>query len=145
MASAAEVVLVQPWVGGYGHTDLKSNRVLLEAVLANPHADLPEVLRLGWLLAQLNVDLPVYSEAVSHDSLERIAQLATLPVILTAAETVEWGHCDQDQIERCLNCWQIETDSPPVVAEQLFRWWDTYRGGSTSWAVAWRALESLLR
>jgi hypothetical protein len=144
VAPSAEVVLVQPWVGGYGRTDLKTNRVLFEAVLTNPHADLPEALRLGWLLAQLNADLPAYSEAVSNENLERVAALATLPVILTAAETVEWAKCDLATIERCIECWQIETESPQELAEQLFRWWSAYQDGSTSWAVAWRALEALL-
>jgi hypothetical protein len=144
VASSAEIVLVQPWVGGYGRTDLKTNRVLFEAVLTNPHADLPEALRLGWLLAQLSADLPSYSEVISNDNLERVAALATLPVILTAAETVEWGTCDLSTIERCLECWQIETEGPQKLAEQLLRWWSAYQGGSTSWAVAWRALEALL-
>ena len=144
VAPSAEVVLVQPWVGGYGRTDLKTNRVLFEAVLTNPHSDLPEALRLGWLLSQLNSDLPVYSEVITNGNLERVAALATLPVILTAAETVEWCMCDLATIERCIECWQIETESPQQLAEQLFRWWNTYQGGSTSWAVAWRALESLL-
>ncbi len=144
VASSAEVVLVQPWVGGYGRTDLKTNLALFEAVLTNPHADLPEALRLGWLLAQLNADMPVYSEAVSNENLERVAALATLPVILTAAETVEWATCDLATIERCLECWQIDTEAPQKLAEQLFRWWSAYQDGSTSWAVAWRALEALL-
>lgn len=144
VAPSAEVVLVQPWVGGYGRTDLKTNRVLFEAVLTNPHADLPEALRLGWLLAQLNADLPAYSEVISNDNLERVAALATLPVILTAAQTVEWASCDLATIERCLECWQIETEAPQELAEQLFRWWSTYQDGSTSWVVAWRALEALL-
>jgi hypothetical protein len=145
VAPAAEVVLVQPVVGGAGYADLKANRVLFEAVLTNPHAALPEALRLGWLLAQLNVDVPVYAEAVSSGMLPRIAALATLPVVLSAAETVEWATCDQPTIELALGCWHLPSESPQQTAEQLFRWWQAYDGGSTTWPVVWRALESLLR
>jgi hypothetical protein len=145
VAPAAEVVLVQPVVGGAGYADLKSNRVLFEAVLTNPHAAIPEALRLGWLLAQLNADLPTYAEAVSPDMLPRIAALATLPVALSAAETVEWATCDLATIELALGCWHLPSESPQQTAEQVFRWWQAYDGGSTTWPVAWRALESLLR
>jgi hypothetical protein len=144
-APAAEVVLVQPVVGGAGYADFKANRVLFEAVLTNPHAALPEALRLGWLLAQLNADVPVYAEAVSPDLLPRVTALATLPVVLSAAETVEWATCDLATIELALGCWHMPSESPQQTAEQLFRWWRAYEGGSTTWPVAWRALESLLR
>jgi hypothetical protein len=145
VAPTAEVVLVQPVVGGAGYADFKANRVLFEAVLTNPHAALPEALRLGWLLAQLNADLPTYAEAVSPNLLSRVAALATLPVVLSAAETVEWATCDQPTIELALGCWHVPSESPQQTAEQLFRWWQAYDGGSTTWPVAWRALESLLR
>jgi hypothetical protein len=142
---AAEVVLVMPWVGGHGFAHLKSNRVTFEAVLANPHADLPEALRLGWLLAQLNADVPIYGEAIPADRLAMIAGLATLPVILVAAESVEWCTCSVATIERTLNCWHILPDPSPTVAAQLWQWWQTYHEGTTSWLVAWRGLEALLR
>lgn len=145
LVSAAELVLVTPWVGGHGCAHLKSNHVFCEAVLANPHADLPEALRLGWLLAQLNADLPIYSEAIPADRLRLVAELATLPVILSAAETVEWGTCSVATIERALECWHILPDPSPKIAAQLRQWWQTYHDGSSSWLVAWRELEALLR
>ena len=43
----AEVLLVHPALGGGGAAHLPYNSVRIEAVLANPHADLPEVVRLG--------------------------------------------------------------------------------------------------
>ena len=58
IAPSAEVVLVSPLVGGHGRAHLPSNRVTFEAVLTNPHPELPEILRLGWLLSQLNLDIP---------------------------------------------------------------------------------------
>ena len=60
----ADVILVQPVLGGTGYAHLPYNSVTIEAVLANPHVQLPEVLRLGWMLAQLNQDIPQYGELV---------------------------------------------------------------------------------
>lgn len=145
LAPASEVVLVTPWVGGFGRADLGTNRVILEAVLADPLDDLPEALRLGWLLSQLGADVPMYGEAISAEGLPRIAGLAVLPVVLSAAETVEWGHCTPHTIQRAIECWQIDVDSPGRVADTLFRWWEAYQTGGSSWEIAWRALEPLLR
>lgn len=141
IAPSAEVVLVTPWVGGYGRADPRTNRVLIEAVLANRHDDLPEVLRLGWLLAQLQADVPTYGESVSAGRLEELAALATLPAILAAAQEVEWATCNAATIARALECWY--PDALPS-ADRLAQWWQAYQSGSTSWAVAWRALEPLL-
>lgn len=153
VAPATEIVLVQPMLGGAGYADMKANRVVFEAVLTNPHPTLPEALRLGWLLAQLNADVPIYAEAVGPDILPRVAAMATIPVVLSAAETVEWATYDLATIELALGCWHVETlgsrhadmQSPQQTADQLFRWWKTYDGGASSWPVAWRALESMLR
>ena len=141
VAPSAEVVLVTPWVGGHGRADLKTNRVIFEAVLANPHEDLPEALRLGWLLAQLQADVPIYGEAISGGRLEEVAALATVPAVLAAAQEVEWATCDAAGIARALECWY---PAALPMADTLARWWQAYEGGSTSWAVAWRALEPLL-
>ncbi len=145
LVPSAEIVLVTPWIGGYGCAHLKSNRVTFEGVLANPHADLPEALRLGWLLAQLGADVPIYGEAIPADRLPLIAGLATLPVILAAAETVEWGTCSATTIERAIECWHILPGPSPKIAAQLWQWWQTYHEGTTSWLIAWRGLEALLR
>lgn len=144
VAETAEVVLVAPYVGGYGRAYLRANRVVLEGVLANPHADLPEALRLGWLLAQLQADAPIYADAVSGERLALLAQMATIPAVLTAAESVEWAKCDASTITRALQCWCFEQDAPADLAEKLLGWWETYHQGTSSWQVAWRALDALL-
>lgn len=143
VASAAEIMLVMPWIGGAGRADSKNNRVLIEAVLANPHADLPETLRLGWLLAQLNVDLPEYAEAIPTGRCKYFAKLAAVPAILAAAETVEWSSCSAATIERALECWHIARYDKQL-ADVLFRWWRTYCEGKQPWAIAWRALAAFV-
>ena len=46
---------------------------------ADPVADLPEVLRLAWLISQLNLDLPRFAENVSPLRRERVIALAMIP------------------------------------------------------------------
>ena len=60
----AQVVLVHPALGGGGAAHIAYNNVHIEAVLTNPVPDLPENLRLAWLLAQLGLDLPAFSDQV---------------------------------------------------------------------------------
>ncbi|TWU30063.1 hypothetical protein [Bythopirellula polymerisocia] len=144
VAETAEVVLVAPFVGGYGCAYPRFNRVVIEGVLTNPHLDLPEALRLGWLLAQLQVDAPIYADAVAGDRLDRLAQLATIPAVLAAAEGVEWATCDVTTVQRALECWCLERDNQSELAKMLLQWWETYDQGTSSWQIAWRALDALI-
>jgi hypothetical protein len=144
IAGAAEVVLLAPVVGGFGYAHPPTNRVHLEAVLADPHDDLPEVVRLAWLVLQVNAELPRYAEVVGGERLTRLAQLAAVPLALCAAEAVEWATCTPASIGRALECWHLADPTGDPLAEQLFNWWQTYRTGGSSWAVAWRALAALL-
>jgi len=140
LAPAAEIVLVAPLVGGHGRAHLQSNRVTFEAVLANPHAELPEVLRLGWLLGQLNFDLPRFSDSISGNRLGFVASLATLPLVLAAAETVELLPSASGMLSQALECWH----QPTEMAECLHDWWQAYVEGNVRWTVAIAGLEAML-
>lgn len=140
LVSDAEVVLVAPLVGGHGSAHLKSNRIAFEAVLTNPHEDLPETLRLAWLLAQLNLDLPRYSDPIRGPRLQYVASLATAPLVLAAAETVELAQLTPESLSRALSCWHLSASS----AEPLFAWWDAFFSGNTRWPVALAALDAML-
>lgn len=141
---AAEVVLVDPCVGGHGWAHLRLNRVTMEALLANPYEELPEAVRLAWLLGQLNCDLPRFAEVVPGTRLPLLAQLAVLPAALTAGEQVGWSTCTAGTVRKALECWHCDIESPSELSERLFRWWETFRAGSTRWDVAWRALAELI-
>jgi len=140
LCPAAEIVLVAPIVGGHGQAHLQNNRVTFEAVLANPHPTLPETLRLGWLLAQLNLDLPCYSELINSNRLPLVANLATVPLILSAAETVELAVLSPDALVETLACWHLPTD----MAARLHQWWQAYATSNTRWPVALAALDAML-
>ena len=145
LAEHADVVLVYPALGGDGTAHLRVNAVSFEAVLANPHHDLPEVLRLAWLLAQLNMDLPRYAEVVPGERLTALAGLATVPAVLAAAQEVELARLDRSTIERALVVWRAAaTASGPDVAATLLDWWTTYDARPTPWAVGLAALDQML-
>ncbi len=140
LALAAEIVLVAPLVGGHGRAHLPNNRVTFEAVLANPHAELPEVLRLGWLLGQLNFDLPRFSDSILGSRLEWVAGLAALPLVLAAAERVELVSSASDMLGQTLKCWH----QPDKTSECLHDWWQTYAEGDVRWTVALAGLDAML-
>lgn len=145
MPSEAKVVLVHPALGGGGTAHLAYNLVHIEAVLTNPVPDLPEVLRLGWLLAQLNLDLPAFSEQVHGARLATIAELAMLPATLQAAEEVELATNGPESIDLALQAWNVLT--PPEVdpVEVIWRWWSTYLETRPRWDIAFTALDRMLR
>ncbi|MHB8970885.1 MAG: hypothetical protein ACYC3X_15320 [Pirellulaceae bacterium] len=140
----ARVVLVHPALGGGGAAHIPYNNVHMEAVLTNPVPDLPEILRLGWLLAQLNLDLPVFSERVSGARLAEVAELAMLPVTLQAAEDVELATVTPEMLDLALQAWNIVTPPDLDAADVLWRWWGTYVETRPRWDVAFTALDRML-
>ena len=66
MVPTARVFLVQPILGGFGYAHLATNSLHFEAVLTNEIPELPETLRLAWLLSQLDMERPVYSDLINR-------------------------------------------------------------------------------
>ncbi len=144
LAPSAEVVLVSPVVGGHGRAHLPSNRVTFEAVLTHPHSDLPETLRLGWLLSQVNLEVPALGESVSRERLPTLASLATLPLILAAAERVELATLDEPSLARAQAAWYLPAGLPANTPSILLDWWQAYESRDTRWPVAMSALEQMM-
>jgi len=147
LAERADLVLVYPVLGGHGLAHLPVNAVTFEAVLANPVDELPEVVRLAWLLAQLNLDLPKFADQLPANRRERVGQLAMVPPVLSAAEHVELGRFTADAIRHAIVAWRIvggDASDVPAVADTLMTWWSTYQAGTTPWVVALAALDQML-
>lgn len=137
----ADVLLTHPLLGGGGDPWILYNRVTLEAVLAIPHAALPEVVRLGWLLSQLNLELPAMSELIAPKRLPQVASLAMLCVALQAAEEVELARANEETMSLALTAWRLDTQ--PLTAADLWIWWQTYLAARPSWPAALAALDTL--
>ncbi|QDS97622.1 hypothetical protein [Adhaeretor mobilis] len=141
---SAEVVLVSPYVGGHGTAHSRNNRLVCEAVLTNPEPNIPEVVRLAWLLAQLNYDLPSFTDRVSPSRLAVIAPLANLPAALAAGEEVELTRLDEQHVQLALEVWHLPAAKRENAAGTLLQWWEVVQSSNDSWAVALAALDAML-
>jgi len=136
----ADVILVQPVLGGGGQAHPSYNSLHIEAVLANPIDSLPEVARLAWLWAQLSLDLPKYQDPLSREALGLVGPLAVLPPVLAGAQEVELMRFERGTLETALSAWNVRSADP----ETLSQWWETYQATSPTWDVALAALERML-
>lgn len=153
IASEARVAIVHPMLGGYGETFPSSGRVLLEGVLTNPVPDLPEVVRLAWLLARLRSEDEAYAEpppsgsdrSVSEVAIRGLAvSLACMVATLAAAEVMELARCDEATLDRAAELWQLGALPSQVSARCLIPWWETYLQTRPSWSLAITALQRRL-
>ncbi len=145
VVESADVVVVHPVSGGGGSAHLPYNTVHIEGVLANPFADLPEAVRVAWLLSQLQFDLPRFSEHISPQELPRLARIATVPAALEAAEFVELARFSQDAVATALARWNVmSAEEAPAVATVALAWWEEFRAGAAPFAVALQALPAML-
>lgn len=143
LAPTADVVILPPVFGGAGDAHLAYNSVRIEAVLANPHADLPEIVRLAWLITQLQTDLPILSENLHADRLPHIARFALLPVTLQAAEELELVRFSPELVRHALLAWHLPV--PPGIdpVQVILDWWETYQQTRPPFRVALEALDQM--
>lgn len=144
IAPQCDVLLVHPALGGAGEAHLAYNSVRIEAVLANPNAELPEVVRLAWLIAQLQLDLPKYSDTIHADRLVQVARYAMLPPTLIAAQDVELARFTPELIGQAICGWRVQQPAETDVATAIGQWWQTYLETQPPWNVALAALDQML-
>jgi hypothetical protein len=145
IAERAEVVLVHPALGGHAAAHLVNNSVRMEALLTNVVPGLPEVLRLGWCLAQLQLDLPMFADRVHRDRLESLAPLALLPAALQAGEEIELCTYSPQTLAAALSAWRVQPPETVSLEDILQTWWATYCDTKPSWDIALAALDQMLR
>lgn len=146
LVQSAEVAVVQPIVSGAGLAHLASNRVQIEAVMTNENPALPEVLRLGWMLSQLDFERPVYSEHLNAHRLRLLAGLAMIPPTLIVAEDVGLAVYQPDTIQLAIAEWFRPAQVTPAsgLADVLIAWWDTYSAARPNWTTALTGLARMV-
>jgi hypothetical protein len=145
LVEQADVFLVLPVLGGGGAAHWQYNSVRIEAVLANPIHELPEVLRLAWLLSQLQLDLPIYAETISPAKWQVIAPLIMIPVVLLAAEEVELARYDLRTLALAVEQWTgVTSDIAAAQAKTLDAWWQAYHAARPRFPVAFASLAEML-
>ena len=100
------VRLVEPKQGGGGRVN--NDEIEFEAVLANRHPQLPEVVRLAWL---------VLCQAMQAKHENAIAQI---PPTLAAAEHVELARCDEVTLDLAVSEWVSDSR---LDGSKLSEWW----------------------
>jgi hypothetical protein len=140
LVPSATIVLLPPILGGAGQAHPTYNVVTFEAVLANPIAQLPEVLRLGWLLAQLNPALAADAPGPASSGWRRAAPQALLAVVLAAAEDVELAEADREHFVLAAAEWLND----PAAADRIGRWWADHAALRPDWPAGLEALARLL-
>jgi len=138
-----EALLVYPALGGGGEAHLAYNSARIEAVLANPVPELPEVVRLAWLIAQLQLDLPIYSESIHAERLPHIAKYAMLPAALAAAECVELVRFTPALVSSAISAWRLAIPSGFDASGLVMDWWQTYQQARPPWRVGLEALNEM--
>lgn len=127
--NTATAQMVAPSTGGHGIAVPNERTLTFEAVLANPVPQLPEVLRLAWLLAQ------VRSASSNH-----CLNIALIPAVLAAGNEVELCEDSPEMLQLALQSWHVPATLSP---DQLLHWWLAYRDTPTPWAIALEELACL--
>lgn len=145
LVERADVFLVLPALGGGGAAHWQYNSVRMEAVLTNSLYELPEVLRLAWLLSQLQHDLPKYVETVSPAKWQVVAPLVTIPAVLSSAEEVELARYDARTLALAVENWTgVSFEVAARQAQALDAWWQTYQAARPPFHVAFAALAAMV-
>jgi hypothetical protein len=116
----------------------------LEAVLTNPVPALPEVVRLAWLVSQLNLELPRYQGDLHRERAFELGSWAMLPATLAAAQELELGKLDEPTMRMAIKAWRIPTPRSSAFVHDLMSWWQTYQADRPPWTVAITALDMLV-
>jgi hypothetical protein len=143
IACSATVAPLWPVRGGYAAAYLPRNVALIELDTVDSET-VSDVTRLTWLLAQLNLDLPMFSDTIPGDRLGPLAALAMLPAVRQAAEEARLSDGPPPALGGALEALRIEVRDRTQVVEKLDRWWQSYLDARPDWDVALAALGRML-
>ena len=130
----AKVHMVHPASGGGGGAHPHHGSIRIEAVLTNSLPQLPETLRMAWLLGQLVVS------PVDHESLP----FALLAATLAAAAAIDVIRFDDAVMELALTHWDLPS-SDRKLGPRLRHWWEGFSQSHLTWDDGLRQLSVSLR
>jgi hypothetical protein len=147
-------LLLSPYRGGEGGQDASAQRIWIEAVLTNPFPEVPELLRLVWLVSQVGLIEGLLSGTedshgdpwVAPPHLPRVAALAMMPLTLEAASYLELIPASPQTLPslfgKAAQAWRISIDVPTL--DILENWWRQFQDLQTPPAVTLKALDRML-
>jgi hypothetical protein len=138
---SASVIGVTPITDGGGLAVLSGNVAVIEAVETDAWPDLPEVVRLAWLVSQLQLDLPGYSEQLPAARRGMAAELAMLPPALEAVRRCRITEASlADLLGRVGGSWPTPP-LEPAAQGNLLSWWSVYQSRHPTFALGLSALD----
>jgi hypothetical protein len=135
---------VAPVRSGGGAAYPAFNRVCIEIVGETSLPDLPEVVRLVWLVSQLNLDLPMFCEALTPRRAHWVTKLAMLTAVIAGWYNRDAGPLNELQIGTALGAWMGELPEAAAILPALVQWWGVYCERRPAWPVALQALDQYL-
>lgn len=148
LIDGCRIIGVQPVLGGYGKSHPDQNLVRIEAVLTNSRPELPEVVRLAWLIAQLHIDPPWLDDVSALPLSELMVPLAMIPAMLAAAQEIELARCDQHSVMLAIEDWLVSIPQaardPRSLSANLLDWWQTEGQTGPEWGHSLRILANRL-
>lgn len=141
------VVVVPPYRGGHSCSFAANNTILWEGLLVNVQSQLPEVLRLAWSIAQLNLEVPTLIGELPRAVSGAAGAWATIPLVLQAGAELEQCRCEQATVQLAADTWlppQMHGLSAAQTASVVWQWWETYAAARPAWPVALGALAAML-
>ena len=102
--------------------------------------ELPEIVRLGWLLGRLSLNQAVAQGESRGDQTADAIALAAIPPILAAAEYVELSRLDTDMLAQALVAWHATAAEP----QRLGEWWQADGMSTNEWPAKLAALSRCL-
>jgi hypothetical protein len=135
LPDACTVIGLQPILGGFGRAYPDLPLVCIEAVLTNGRPELPEVVRLGWLVSQLEVQTFKSIESSDQRPQRATLPLALIPPILAAAEQIELARCDRSTVTAAIENWLGEPfrSDATGLAAKLLEWWQSALSAPSDW------------
>jgi hypothetical protein len=134
-----EGLLVQPMRGGDGGCEPSAARIWVEAMLTDADPQVPEVLRVAWLITCLAIDNHL---AAASPMLIQAWSLAAVPLVLTAGRQLEVIRGDTLPVQSATQLWQLGGE---MVGDKVDFWWHENRSSQSPLPVAVKELEHLLR
>jgi hypothetical protein len=138
-----DVLSLYPVINGDGFASLLEKKAVIEAVFVNPNPELPEVLRVTWLIAQI-INAKAPTNAIEAKRHRDVSALALLPPVLAVGEVVELTRCDESTLQLAIDQFSPARPEAPDLSSILLHWWETFLQTKPEWPIGLRALERAL-
>lgn len=138
--SPIDAMMVQPMRGGDGGYDAERQRLWMEAVLTDVDPDVPEVLRMAWLITRIAIEEYIRQKS-SDQSLAVPWSLVSIPLVLAAGADLELIRTDPLPIRNAMELWQIGDDA---TAKTLGAWWKEFEQLDAPLPAALKVLQKRL-